>query len=493
MIAPLLIVAFLSDVLCLADGRIVDGKELERAEGGVTIHFEAGDVFVSDDLILDCIIEGEVESYQPRDEREREKLEKGYVRYEGRWVTARAREKALAKRLEERRTYAESLEEHSLWRNRLEQRTKHFEFEYTVPQHIFADYRDRMEAYFTAFMKDWKVKPPRKNPRLKVCFYGDAEAFHQVSGAGSYTLGYFRFVDPMELDIYYDRLDPQGTEEVMFHEANHYLQKLLDLDFSMPHFPGESLAEYYGSSAWDPEKSKLTIGVVLEGRLTEVQTNIAAGEMIGLRELIVEREYEHYTWGWTLVHFLMNDKRYEKKLRKFITALPGAKDIERPPPDYRGLRTVVPAEVWNAFQKYLGLTSDEDVAQLEREWHDYIQNTLEVESVHGHEQAGLAALRRGRPLRAKRLLGEAIAKGSTNGLCFYRYGCLLAGDQDWDAAVENIERALELDPLNADYYAGLSGTLRRSGKKASAEKWLALAREIAPDDPYLQAEASLRD
>jgi hypothetical protein len=64
--------------------------------------------------------------------------------------------------------------------------------------------------------------------------------------------------------------------------------------------------------------------------------------------------------------------------------------------------------------------------------------------VRGDEQAGFNAVRHDRPIRAKGLLAEALAAGSTNGLCFYRHGRLLAAAKEWDEAVANIERALEL-------------------------------------------------
>ncbi len=68
------------------------------------------------------------------------------------------------------------------------------------------------------------------------------------------VLGYFKYIRPYDLNIYYERLDPAQSEDTMFHEANHYLQQLIDVRFSMPHFPGESLAEYYGASSWDPRR-----------------------------------------------------------------------------------------------------------------------------------------------------------------------------------------------------------------------------------------------
>jgi hypothetical protein len=75
----------------------------------------------------------------------------------------------------------------------------------------------------------------------------------------------------------------------MFHESNHYLQSLVDPAFWIPHFPGESLAEYYGASSWDPVKKKLTVGLIQEERLCEIQSDIDAGEGMDLVRLRLDR------------------------------------------------------------------------------------------------------------------------------------------------------------------------------------------------------------
>src|SRR5690606_28461218 len=117
-------------------------------------------------------------------------------------------------------------------------------------------------------------------------FYTDYQQFLQVSGASFGVLGYFRFVTPMDLNFFYDRTDVRFIEEVMYHETNHYLQKLLAIDFKMPHFPGESLAEFYGASDYDLETRKFSTGLVLEGRLNEVKQDLIEGEVWGLQKLV---------------------------------------------------------------------------------------------------------------------------------------------------------------------------------------------------------------
>src|SRR5439155_8552115 len=135
---------------------------------------------------------------------------------------------------------------------------------------------------------------------------------------------------PWDLNTYYDRLDNEVAKHVLYHEANHYLQLLVDVNFAVPHFPGESLAEYYGASHWEPETRKFVVGLIQEGRLCEIQTDIDSGEKMPLDKLILtDGSYKHYTWGWSLVHFLMNDPRYADKFQKFFLALSHGKNVRR--------------------------------------------------------------------------------------------------------------------------------------------------------------------
>ena len=469
-------------VLCLKDGRIFEGLKMRREGDSVVVDFENGEVAVPSHLIQDALVGGE-STYVPTTEEEKAKWEQGLVPFEGKWVKESKRRRELEKRVEELRERVEEMQSYRKWRSRRTEKTKHFEFEYTVPQHIYEYYRDLMEEYFSAFAKDWKIKMP-KDGRLKVCFYRNREDFNQISGAGGGVVGYFRYVKPWELNIFYERTDPQFTENVLFHEANHYLQKLIDPEFKMPHFPGESIAEYYGGASYDPDKGKVTYGLILEGRLTEVQTDIAAGTFMGLKEMILsERDYKHYTWGWTLVHYLMNQSQYEKKFVKFAMALAKGSDVDRRREGFN-LNHVQPAEIWKAFQRYMGLKNDEDVAEMQREWHDYVQNQMQLVSTRGLEKAAMAAARQypPRPLRAKRLFSEAIAQGTENPLTYHKYAELLVRhDKKYDEALALWTKAVNLDPLNATYYASMGRTLAQKGQSKEGKRLVALAREIEPD------------
>jgi tetratricopeptide (TPR) repeat protein len=370
----------------------------------------------------------------------------------------------------------------SEWRNRHIVETKHFRFEFTVPEHVFAPFREKMDAYFEAFAKDWGIKQPRDLGKLPVCFYPNYQQFQQVSGASYGTLGYFRFVTPMELNFFYDFTDTALIEEVMFHETNHYLQKLLALDFKMPHFPGESLAEYYGASRYDPKTKKFESGLLLEGRLNEVKQDILEGETWGLEKLISRDAYQHYTWGWTLVHFLMHDAAHSKKFQKFVVDLCKGKGIRGEVvswgPD--NLRVVDPKNVWELFKSSLGLKTDEDVVALQKAWHQHI-GELETRSAHGKSDAAHNAERAQLSLRAKRLYSEAIAEGDARAITRHRYASLLQAEGAEKEAAEQWRAAVEADPMEALYRYCLGRQLRDAlDQKEEGLKHLRLARDMNP-------------
>ena len=476
-----------ADILLLKDGRIVERPTIKRTKAGATIEFENGQVLVPKDMIDDIILD-DIAAFEPENDEEKAKVEKGLVPYGGKWIPKAKAEKLAKARIAERKARAEEIRQHMLWRNRWKDKTKHFEFEYTVPPDVYQYYADLMEAYFKEFAKTWKIKPMKGNPRLKVCFYTDAEKFQQIGGVGGGVLGYFRFVEPIELNFYYNRLDPRQTEEVMYHEANHYLQMLLDPAFNMPHFPSEALAEYYGGADFDPKTKKLVVGKIQEGRLAGIKMLIKSGEYIGLKKLITtERMYEHYSWGWSLVHFLMGDSGMRKKFEKFVKTLVKGKRVKRHP-THAGMTSVSQKEVWNQFKIAMGLKNPDQVAAMEKAWHAYIDNDLKVTSSRGLEQAARHASMRGYRLKAKRLMREAIEAGSTSASLHMQYAQTLVMDDKEKEAVALLRKATTYAPLEGRVYAELGKVLRLQGDKEAGDKLLKLALELDPDDPWLEMD-----
>ena len=271
------------------------------------------------------------------------------------------------------------------------------------------------------------------------------------------------------------------------------------MEFSYPHWPGEALAEYYGASQWDPVAKKLHSGLVLEGRLTEVNTDIAKGEWMSLDKMLSTEMYQHYTWGWTFVHFLMNDSRYEKKFRKFYTGLANDKKVSRVAVGVDNLKTVRQEDVKAVLLDYLDVDTEEEFLQLESDWHAYVREELKVTSTHGLEKAAENANRYNRPIRAKRLYEEAIAAGGASALAYHRFAELLANgslpskdsEENWIAAQKHWATAIEMSPMTGEYYFALGMALRDHGQRDEGMRLMQIAAEIDPSNR--QTRQSLED
>jgi tetratricopeptide (TPR) repeat protein len=265
------------------------------------------------------------------------------------------------------------------------------------------------------------------------------------------------------------------------------LQLLIEPTFAMPHFPGESVAEYYGAAHWDPVAKKFETGLIQEGRLCEIQSDIAAGDKVTLETLITtEGMYQHYTWGWSLVHFLMNDTRYAAKFQKFFLALSGGKGIVREPLNRDNLTTLKQADVWKIFQSEMGLKDGTAVRKMETEWYDHIDK-LGVVTANGLAKAAFTAATAypiARPIRARRLFKEAIEKGCRNPNAFEKYAELLDENGETEQSADMLDKAIEIDPLEGKFYNRRGHRMLRN-KDAKGDKWVALGEELGFDDDWV--------
>lgn len=440
-----------ADILLTKDGRIVDGPRMERVEGHLVVHFENGEVRVPEAMVQDAFLAAELDDLP------------------------RSRRRQLEEQLERRRAEIEDARAHSVWGNAYANETDHFEWKYTIPRHIALGLQQRFEAYFEYFEKEWKLKFDRRQ-KLPINFYRERKQFQRVANASGGTLAYFRFVPPYDLNAYYDRTDPVETEMVLYHELSHYVQKLVDQDFDMPHFPSESVAEYYGASVWNEERRELEVGLVQEGRLTEVQQDVLLGKHVSIRDIVTKDAYTDYTWGWALVHFLMSDKKRAAAFERYFLGLARDRGVERVRGSFN-LMTVEGDESLRYFMLCLGLKSDRDMAVFEDEFHRYLREELVHQTPSGLEKAAIGAKRVGQELRAKRLFGEAEAAGGLTAIGCHHYAELLEKEEP-DRARDLWKRATELDPLSATFLEAYARSLK---SKVDSERLLKLARELDPE------------
>lgn len=472
------------DILQLKDGRVVDGVTMELTETAIVVKYKNGDVTVPLDRVEDYFVGGRSRETGLTDE-DKEKQASGLVRFRGRWITVAKRTQQLEKERRERHEALKDVQAHREWRNRYQFETKNFAIQSTLPPHINERYSQLLEDYFAEFKKMWGIRVPKKWGRLPVCFYHDRDSFNRTAGVSGGTAAYYRFVDPRDLNFYYDRTDPDQTVAVMFHEANHYLTDLMSETFQYPNWVNEAMAEYWAVTVWDADTGKVQIGGIQDGRLVEVKNDIEAGKRYGLRRLITNenREYEFYYWGWSFVHFMLETKKYEKGFRKFFVQLARGKGVKRSRGAFN-FEYVSGDECLRVFLKNLKL-KDGDLEALQTEWYAYIDQ-LESNGTRGLEEAGMSAFAHNRRLRAERLLKAAMEAGSTSISAHIRYAEILRMKPEGLAEAEKIlRRAVEIDSLEARVWAHLGYTLWIGDRKEDGKRLANLAREIDPDNPFL--------
>ena len=473
---------------------------MTRTPEGVKVQFKNGEVFVNKDMILEASVsktEGGAEEKPPPDAAEKEA--QGFVRFEGKWIKKEQRDKLLEERRVARADKIKKAMDHRDWRNRYKKATANFEFEYTIDPEVMNDFSALMEEYYKRFLAEWKIVKPPNMGKLKVCFYHDQDLYYQVSGAPRGAIGYFRFVKPIELNFYFDRNDRELTLLVMFHETNHYLTHLIDPDFHYPIWINESLAEYYGASQWDPVKKQMAVGFLQEGRLTSIQDDILNDKWQDLEQLIrlTQGEFgaDKYAWGWSFVHYLLENKKYAQKFKNFYVALAREKSVKTTrSPGMVGAptRSVEPDEVIRVLLQYLGVkdlkVAREGVARVREGPQADVRPRLrrgrgDVHDVRDADQG--EALLRDRD-REGRQARESSTTGSGKAL-------LMKADSDFEAAEAAFKNAIAADPLNGEYYAELARTIERKTKdpkNAEVVRLRSLALEVDPDNSELLQKLS---
>ncbi len=475
-----------ADSLLFKDGRYFDVPKLVKAEKSFEVYYKNGIVRIDPRFVKEYFIDDSGGNYQPKDDEEAKKVAQGLVPYEGKWIAKTARDAAISKRIAENKARFDEAKKHSEWRDRYKKSTTHFDFEYTVTPELGQRYMDMFEVYYATFAKTWNVKQPA-GKKLKVCFYNNFNDYTRIGNAPG-SLGYFRFVEPIELNFYYDRRDERLTLDVLFHELNHYLFHLYTSnDIMLPAWIEEGMAEYYGASDWNSASKTMTVGVKQEGRLVALGDAIDGDEMQKLHDLMVLPQIDalQYAWSWSLCHMLMEDSKTRDKFRQFVQRMAqDAKLKHETSPRNSSFVWVPPDTQIDLFQKTLGI---KDLAAFEKQWYDYIK-AMKVESARGYFSAGMKYIQWDRPLRAASMLEKAAGMYSDNPQTFLELGKLYVADKKVEKAVPMLEKAIELDPLNPSAHVELGIALTKLGDAASKARGRSeqlLAIDIDPYDSSL--------
>ncbi|MBS1841858.1 MAG: hypothetical protein JSS69_07910 [Acidobacteria bacterium] len=303
-------------------------------------------------------------------------------------------------------------------------------------------------------------------------------------------------------------LEGDRPYHVLYHEYTHTLVHLNF--FHVPVWLDEGLAEYLGNASID--KKEVRIGLIPEGHLYVLQQN----RLLPIETLLsvdhnspyyneANRTSVFYAESWALVHYLMlsEKSRQEHLLAKFLDAYAKTGDqivaaklafgdlkkfgdtldsytrqgnffngIVKPPTDALdknyASRTLSHAEVSTLLGEFLAIHGR---PKESRELLDAAAKE-EPNSPALHEALGLAAYRAGNWQDATKEMEDAIRLGTTSFAPYYMVGTQMARgmgrSEDGDAqAIENLDKAIKLNPHFAPAYDALARALRNSPSQLS--------------------------
>ena len=480
-----------ADTLVLKDARFVDGVPIERTRAGYVVHYENGDVHIPEAMVSVFFKEGGEHDWVPETEEEKAKAEKGLMPWGDRWIRKSYRKKLIKKEVDKQRKRVEQMKARRLWRNRAILKSKHYDFEHTLPDEIFVEFLDLLEVYRSYYLKFWKFRPSPKFGRPTVLIFNDREQYYQVAGIQRGAVGFYMPSD-RTLHFFFDRDLRDLCIAIMIHEASHLMTHMVDQKFRYPAWLNEGMAEYFGSAKWNPEKKVMEVGHVQSGRLAVLASFIEDDQWQGLESLLRTPRINapQYAWAWSFCHFLMTEDRYGDRFKKYFLDIARSKSIKK---RTTGIGRTVDTDVAiEALKRYLKV---KDLKELEKEWHTYVKDYVDAGDLDW-KQAGYFMSLYGEHKKARLFFKKAIDKVTKSPLVYYHYARLQFDRGRWGVAMERVKTALELDPLYARAHSLLGRCMWADGDRDKGKKEIELALELAPDDNriwYDQAEVEMAE
>ena len=503
--ALLLAAPALADRVLTQDGRVLSPKKAREQGAGYKFTFENGELAIPDKKAVQSVeIEGDMSEYVPKNDDEKKKLADGFVKYRGKWFSKPAYEEELKKEHEKSRARTAELAAHADWRNAWTKETPHFVFKSNTSPEVLDYYCELLEAYYNLMDQRIGINPTpvMRRTKMTINIYKNYDEFLSLSdsraGVGPGVLGYFWSFDKT-LNFFHDYSEPPLSTWVALHECTHLLTYLIDQQYEPQIWLNEAVADYYGSSKVERDKSgKLVIkpGELQTDRVLTVQEAIKAekeggvktGEPAdagakggkGKRPRMKERPFTHlaelfvlnhdefdgfqYAHAWAFVYFLNNfdNGKYQKAFNKFfkgLYTLEKGLDVESVPGG--GITGAGKAVSPENIRKYLfakmGL-KDKDQEQLDKDWETYIAN-IPILGPDARLKRGLYAMRRGEFEDALSDLDAAIAAGATDPRAYWARGKCAMFEKGPKAGLDDLRKATELEPLNQLFHYDLSCAL----------------------------------
>ncbi|MEY2784151.1 MAG: hypothetical protein RL277_355, partial [Planctomycetota bacterium] len=311
---------------------------------------------------------------------------------------------------------------------------------------------------------------------------------------------------------------------VALHECTHLLTYLIEQQYEPQIWLNEAIADYFGSSKVERDaKGKLVIkpGELQTDRVLTVQQAIKVGKQGGaqtgggggkrkssgglsdrpdtkLSELFfLSRDAFdgfQYAHAWSFVYFLNNfeNGKYQKGFNRFFKGLYTLEkgiDVEPAP---GGDKMVSPENIRKYLFARIGL-KDKDQEQLEKDWKTYIEN-IPIMGPEARLKRGLYHMRMLEFEEALPDLDAAIAEGSQDPRAWWARGRCKTLSGDAKTAVEDLQKAVSMAPLNAQFRFDLSSAMlgrpsfsgRRGGARLQSD-----GEQVKFSNPEAKREAGL--
>lgn len=502
--------ALARDRVLLKDGRVIDGTLLESDEPGyIILQLPGADIPIPDELVEKTYVES-MENYVPRNKKEEKLLRSGKVLFEGTWVSRTRREQELRKRAEADEEAIRQMRKEQNWKHRKVIETRHFDIQSNCTQDVLDEYSELLENYYDAFTDYWNIRLSAKDAgrRMKFFLYRNTEDFYDITGSRPGVLGFFNFVDG-ELHLFDMVEDRDYAIGVLLHEGNHLLTHLIDSEFFYPPWMNEGMAEYFGT-AKITDRGDFELGDLQYQRIAVMRNDTLHGRELSLREVLLcsydtrlGRPYtgQHYSYGWSFVHFLMETPEYSKAFKTFFKTLPNNFDLDTYTLTYPTTAFKCPTSesIIEDLEDRLGKSLEE----LEEEWLAFVDQRYGELSPEAYFYA--AKIARAYPLEDDQhivdcmdYLAKAIELGIENAEAYRTYAEMLrkggvseaaysavVAPPDPVRAYEMAKRAIELDPINPLNYTEAAGALILDGPIQDLDLALAMtqtAQALAPRD-----------
>jgi tetratricopeptide (TPR) repeat protein len=461
-----------ADRLVTKDGRVVEAKKVRENGETYEITFKAGQVVCKKTDVASAEIIEDVSEYVPKNDEEKKKLDAGFVRMNGKWMTKGALQAELDKRAKEAQKRTADRALHSDFYQGWTKETSHFKFQTNTSPELLDFYSNLLEAYYSLLDSRIGIKPTPtlRATKMKVNIYRSRQDFSDNNevGAGGSVVGYFSFPN-QTLNFFHDYTDPESSQQTALHECTHLLTYLIDPQFLSPVYSiwvNEGMAEYLGTAkvTQDPKSKKITIEpgqMLLDATLT-VQEAIKSGTDIKLKDLFLIQkpgfQYPAYAHSWSFIYFLHSKEATRKNFTSFFRDLYTRTGVES---EMDGNFAVVPtAEVQRLLFSKLKI---KDLDALDKEWKAYIAS-IPVDGPEARFRRGQIYLLVGwgEEEQARKDFNAAIEGGILHPDAFAGRAELSMRNGDREKAISDYRRALELDPLNPEYYYELAQAISRA-------------------------------